>query len=544
MIAILLTAQIVKRRNTKFLILQIALLGLFLKNVYYLNTNYSIIPFDDGNWDYAVVRTFKEEGKISVISRTNSSGLMEWYSQWPLLHVFATLLSEISGIDPLYISMLVPAVISVLSFTFVFLIVDKSRQIFSLNPMTTSLALLLYVVAAESVFWPMQFVHQNIGILFITIIVFLVFKLSIQSDRKDLVLVILLVCSLAIAHSFTSFVAVGYLLLLYFILIIWNNIRRVRVSELSHFFLKKLATISLVSIVFLLVWNENYGIGVWVYVANSLNRFIGLVTGARPLEYLPTPVKYPSVLTPQWATILVILRDTLIYVPIIFGLFFVLLKIRNIRKYVLISSALSFGMIFVINNFAFRVEMFRVLVTAMPITVLLGGIAYSQLARSKGIKTNVLAFCIIILVISSFVGLWGHQFAPIHLYDPSIEPIAVGERYYDFMRVNSFFSTKIPINSYNTILSDDRNPLTYLISSRDYFKIKQLKLLDNSGVNSTGKTLICAFKGLFLYSYFARSYSTLETIEDANRVRLLLTQQLNEKTIIFDDGKYRFWVDG
>jgi len=56
--AALILAQILTKGNSKSLVLQIALLVLFTNSVYYLATNYSTIPFGDGNWDYGVVKTF------------------------------------------------------------------------------------------------------------------------------------------------------------------------------------------------------------------------------------------------------------------------------------------------------------------------------------------------------------------------------------------------------------------------------------------------------------------------------------------------------
>jgi hypothetical protein len=548
-LAVLMVVQLVNKKYSMLLILQIAILGLFLRNVYSLNTNYSIVPFDDGNWDYAVVNTFKEYGRIYVINGTSSPvKLMEWYSEWPLLHIFATLFSEISGINTFCSVLLIPFLISILCFLFVFLLVEKLRKMSSLPKLITPLVLLIYVLAAESIFWPMQFVHQNIGILFLTIIIYFVCRLQIHYDRREVILTLIFVLSLVMSHAFTSFVGVGYLISLFFILFIWTSMRQRKTDAKSmrKHFLKALATISFVSFVFLFIWNENYGLGVWSYIEHGLNRFVELLLGTRKLEYLPTSVNYPSALTPPWAVILLTLRDFLIYAPAIFGLFYALLRVKNLtHKLTLVSTALSFGLIFIIDSLFFRFEVFRVLVISMPIIALFGAISYLQLIRkSKGIQQIIAVSCIAPLVISSFVGLWGHQFAPIHLYNPSIDPIGVGERNYDFMRVKAFFDEKISVSDYQIILADDRNPLIYLVSPKYYYKIKQLQPMENFTLGSTDSILICSFKDLFMYSYYARAYSPLDTNEEANFVSLLLTQQLNEKNIVFDDGKYKFWVDG
>ena len=121
-LSILVAIQLPKKECKTLLIIQIALLGLFLRNVYYLYTNYAIIPFDDGNWDYALVKFFNEEGRTCIIRESGSSPvkLMEWYSQWPLLHIFAISLSQIMGIDAYYLALIIPSIISIISFLFVY----------------------------------------------------------------------------------------------------------------------------------------------------------------------------------------------------------------------------------------------------------------------------------------------------------------------------------------------------------------------------------------------------------------------------------------
>jgi len=546
-LSILVAIQLPKKECKTLLIIQIALLGLFLRNVYYLYTNYAIIPFDDGNWDYALVKFFNEEGRTCIIRESGSSPvkLMEWYSQWPLLHIFAISLSQIMGIDAYYLALIIPSIISIISFLFVYLIVENFRKVLNLHHTITPLSLLIYVVTAESLFWPSQFVHQNMGIMFVTIILYLFFRLQNGHNRKYVILALLFLVSVIITHSFTSFVIVNYLIIFSFILFLWNfvELKKCKAGLFKPHLLAKLANLSLVSFTFLFVWCQIYGTGIWSYVHQGINRLVGILLGSKGFEYLPSHVTYPNVLVSHEITILLIFRDIAIYIPSICGFLFILFKMHNnYQRYTLICSVLAFGSLFTINNFIFRVEVFRVLAIFMPIICTLSALAYSQLFANPSKMSYAFILCIAVLVMASFIGLWGHRFAPIHLYTPSIKPVDVGERYNDFMRVSDFFTTRIPVDDYQLILTDDVNPLARLLSTKDYYKIQQLKLVDTLNLNSEDRILVCSFKDLFMYSYFAGKFSPIDTISEAETVKNTLNQRLTKLNLIFDDGKYRIWV--
>jgi len=546
MLSILIVVQLPRKKRKNLLILQIALLGLFLRNVYSLHTNYGVIPLDDGNWGYAVVKTFKEAAQIFVIRSSEPPvRLMEWYSQWPLLHTFTAILSEIAGIDPFFLAFLLPSIISLLSFSFVYFLVEDIRKVMGLSHMITPLALLTYVITAESLFWPSQFVHQNLGILFVAIILRYIFLLQ-NFNRKYVTLILFFLFSVIISHSYTSFVIVGFLVFLFFSSLILTKIRR---SNAGHkLFEKYLSTqilsIALVSFCFLIIWYENYGVAVWSNISYGLNRLINLLLGIKELEYLPPSVTYPDAITPSWALTLVTYRDIAIYIPAIFGFLVILFKKCNIaQRFTLISSVSALGSMFLVDNFVFRVAVFRLVVIFMPLICILSASSYSQLFNKLKYRSQVIAsICMIVLVTSSFIGLWGHQFAPIYLFDPSVDPVNVGERYYDSIRVNNFFSRSLPIDNYQAILTDDPNPLAYLLSSKDYYKIKWIGTKERILIGPENKVIVCSFKDLFMYSCFAKRYSPLNTTQEANDLRSKLNQQLGGLNQIFDDGKYRVWV--
>lgn len=545
----LLVVQMLRNQRSKFLIFQIALLFLLIRNVYYLSTNYSIIPFGDGNWDYGVVKTFTQKGSIFVIQEPNSSAkVITWYSGWPLLHTLTLCFSEISGIDAFYTCLLLPSVISVCSFIFVYLFVEKLRKPLKLDTKVTILALLIYATSPDVVFWPMQFVRQNLGILLLTITFYLIYLSIINPhNAKYKALTMFFAMSIVMTHHFTSFTMVSYFFLFSFFLVIGKYFAETRVGSKLFWSSPNLSIIGIAfaTFAFLFVWWNNFGAMIWPSIGSSIRRFIEILNGIRQIEYLPARAFYPNLLTPIWATSLLTLRDILMYIPAFFGLFLITVKVSKIsQKFFVIYSILAFGTLFVIDNLIFRIEIYRIITLSLPFTVLLSATLYTHIENKLKhiLHIPIRAIIVTLLLSSSFIGLWGHSFAPIHLYDPSINTVEVGERNTDFMRVHGFFTEKIPINSFQAVWVDDYAPLVRLLEPTNYSKIMKLSF-EYTQRDPSSNELVCVFKDLYLYAYYARRYSPIKTPQESNRVRYELYEYLNKRyNKIYDDGKYQFWV--
>ena len=548
-LALIISLQFVRKTNTSFLVLQIVLFGLFLRNIFNLSANYGIIPFDDPNWDLGVVKTFLNDGSfVRIVTQLSSIRLLEWYSSWPVLHSLASVLSMVSGIDAFNIFLFMPSLISVASFGFIYLLVERVRKSLSLDWRVTAIGVLIYVTAAESLFWPMQFVHQNLGLFFFVIVFYAFYMVVSERSRIFAAIGIFFALVLVPTHSFTPVVAISFFVLFSLILLIGNRLGGTKFGNRFLGFRLSFAGLffstGLVLLAFLSLWWDSYGQQAYSYLASGFSRFSQIILGIRQFEALPSSASYPSVLKPPFFVGLLNLRDILVYVlPIIIGLYLIFFKIRHSpTKFYILYSVLTFGGLLVLNFFAFRVEPFRIIMLALPVFVILGAISYSEIAkRWRRVKKFLVVFISVTLIVSSMIGLWGHSFAPVHLYTPSISFDEVGERNMDVMRVNDFFS-ELPIENYSIILADDVNPLLTLLDPGDYKLIRQL---DGDGVtklegNST--ILVCAFKNLLLYSYYARTFSLVDTLQKAKDLQTELFIQLDNYTRIYDDGKYFFWV--
>jgi len=565
LLAALITAQVLMRSDSKSLVFQIALLVLFMNSVFYLATNYRIIPSWDGNWDFAAVKTFVKEDEISVISGPEPSAsplsayhparILATYSGWPLLHSLAFSLSQISGIDAFYIALALPPLISIISFLFVYLIVEKARRSLGLDTMVTNLALLIYATSAEALFYPIQFVQQNLGtmILYIAIFTFCLSTTNSAHSREYRGLTVFFTMALVTAHHFTSFIMASFLFVYFALQIIQAHFSRIKISRraFSAYRTPAIATlgIALLMSTFLFSWWNYYSTSIWRQIDSTLTRFITVLGGARPFVYMPHPSYYPEVLRPFWATSLLTLRDVLIYVPCLFGLLLIMFRKTEARQksFVMLSS-LAFGLIIIIDNFTIRVETFRIFMLALPLMALLGATFFAHFGKNwaKGIwRLLFVATVLVILILAAFTGLWGHNFAPMHLYDPSISPSEIGERNLDLMRVNDFFSQKIQTASFQAIWADDDAPLVSLLQPNYYNRIMRLGA-SYIEIHSYGKLsvneLVCGFSDLDLYHYYSGVSSTM-TPEQGQALECQLHEYVdNNLTRIYDDGKYRFWI--
>lgn len=552
-LAILLTVSMFKERQHKYLIVQIFLVYLLINSVYGLATRFSVLPYGDVYWEYGVVTTFFQEENIFVIhEEVYPASKLTWYSGWPEPHTFALILSQVSRIDLFHVILLLPLVLSICSFAVVYLFFEKLRSTFSLSPTVTTIGLLIYTASPDSIFWRTQFVRQNFGILWVILIFYIVCLLISQlANQKRKVVVILTFCvlSLVITHHLTSFLIMIYFFFLFIFLTLGKYIAKTRIGSKFFWSMPDVSipsmtlSMALIMLVSIFVWWDNFGTVVWPTVAFGVMRFIQVMTGTRKPEFFMPQAYYPNQLAQTWILLLLRLRDILLYLPSLFGLFFVWTrKLRAPQKFFVVYSMLSFGLLFLVNGLTFKIEVYRLVVFALPFIALLTAIIYNEVKSKSKRAWNMLAPLILILIVSSsFVGLWGHNFAPMHLYDPSINPSEVGENN-DPSSLSSFFHEKIQAENFKLIWTDDIGSLLLLLEPCHFKKIRGSLPKYVQKMGSLGDELICELNDFNLYSYYAGTYSPIENPEDAKVFGQVLKQYVLSKfNLMYDNGKYRLW---
>jgi hypothetical protein len=549
-LSVLLAFSIVKNGiSSKIVFFQLFSLFIIIRNIYYLSTQ-NAIPFGDGYWDYAVEKIFLGQHQIDIIqgivrpTEAGSISQLTWYSGWPLLHVTGILFSMVTGIDILYLNWVLPNFLSIVSFIFMYLILEKLRIKFDFPKEIILIGLLIFAILPEAIFWQMQFVRQSLAFTLLLIIIYLLYILRFEKcDRRYFLILALFFLSLAITHHVTALTLTLFLFLFSLINITTKILGRWEVlkwvsSPIRRDIFSKLSLLMLISMLFW--WSKN-SIIMFPTIISRITFFFESL-GVEKI-YSQVITGYPSIITPTWVPVLLGFRDLMIYAPAIIG--FLILwhnKSNSQEKYFIIYSFLAFGIILVIN-IVFRIEPLRIVLFLAPFLTFLSSLFYDRIINSlsKFVGKIIVFLFLVLLVFTSFLGLWAHSFAPIHLYDSSISPFEIGESTPDFIKTKSFFETNINVTEYQVVRADVISQLVYLLDPIDYDKIQGLSLetLDELSMKNT---LVCSFNDLNLYQYFGYIWSPIKYSE-MNTTQQELENYVNYNlSRIYDDGADLIWV--
>jgi lipid-A-disaccharide synthase-like uncharacterized protein len=204
-----------------------------------------------------------------------------------------------------------------------------------------------------------------------------------------------------------------------------------------------------------------------VFILVFWGRFSSLLTGSIKagiknifsMSFSASLHNYPSELRPLWATMLLHARDVIICAGFVAGIYFLVRqftskkdKNRSFLAFILvslISCCLIFCALFVSNR-----DPLRVLALGIPFFSFVFCLSFFKLRK------KVVSFFVLVLIgISGFTGLWGHQYAPLHFYsDPIPVKDVEGFLTFDIQKIEAldeFFGTFTVFN-HTQIISDGR----------------------------------------------------------------------------------------
>jgi hypothetical protein len=547
-IAIITAMSVIKCRSRTLLFIQMGIIFILIRSIYNLSMHFSIIPFGDGNWDYGVVKTFTANNEIRVIDKPP---LLLLYSGWPLLHSIAMFLSSISGIDSYAVAISLPYVLDVVLFIVVFLIFEEMRQMLGLSGFITPFALSLYTVSPDSIFWQMQFVRQNLGIVLFAFMLY--FLLRLINERKSIryeILLFLIVFLLVMAHHFSSVIAVLFSILF---LLVSNMSRLVLKSSNERLspFLNTFFIVTFVMAISILLWWNRVATMVWPYITDSFYRLSLLFSGLIDVEVAPRRALFPQLLTPSWAVSLLFVRDILVYVPTFASLFIILFKrtpsAHSKAKFFPVYSIFSFVSLLIMDILIFRLGTTRILSMGLPFFAFLSAFFYHSFLKNSRILNRATRLFIIatllgLILFSSFIGLWGHSFAPMHLYNPTIDSDEVGERSSDFSRVQDF-TQKINFDNFDIVWADDRGPMLFLLEPEFFEKIEWIPVNNIDSLGTFGNEIVYILKDMNLYYYHAGVFSPVEDPSQADFIKESLSYRLEHSfNLVYADKRNSIWV--
>jgi hypothetical protein len=540
-------------------IASILLVFMLVRNVYYLGTQ-DIVPFGDAVWDYGVVRSFLDANRIYVIkgvaraTEYANAGTLTWYSGWPLLHIVGAMFTRVTGIDPFYLFITVPVLLSVTSFAVVYIILEKVRRTFGFGKQLTTWGMLIYAMSPDSVYYSMQFTHQNIGTFLFFVILYLLYSMVTDpSDRRYRILIVMFTLSLVIAHHYTSLILLLSLVLLFGMWTVSNYFGQHAVQSriLLPFRKLSLSYLILLATAFLYLWVDSYGSIIYPSVTGRLDRLLEILRGAMRFEFFSAAATYPASLTPAWAIWLLHVRDFVMYAPAVLGLLVIWAKRNKTpERSFLVYYTLILGFLLISFDTLFKLEPFRVIMLGLPLVAAFVPIGFGKLrsfvtlnvpnklrpAIMTPLRNTLPAAIIVLLVFSSFVGLYGHDFASIHLYDPNVSSVQVGERSPDHMIADGFLK-RVPVDDFRVVFSDDIDQLIFLLKPTQYDMIRRFPVGGPQELAMNGTQLVVSFKDFYMYLYYGNVYTPIGTPDDARTIQTNFTQCMNAHAArLYDDG--------
>ena len=575
--------------TTVFLILIVCVL---LRNVQFIATHYSAMQPGDVVEEYAVINTFSQTGHLSVIPPGEFSVMLTWYSSWPAFHSLSLIFADVLGIELAKLPVVLPTVLGIIGFAFVYLLADKLTESLKLSKLVVPVALLLYAISPEAIYFGFKFVQQGMGTMLVLVQFYLIYKYLINRDVRILALVILNALLLVATHHYTSFVFVVYLLafaLLTFVLAL--AVRRIaKTSWLAN--LAKLrnqaVVLGLVALVIsgaILAWWSTIGTiiiqGTVMPVMSRIEQILELlIRGVMPsavgasappdvgalaplaevkafiniTPYFPKYL-YPPELTPPWVGLLWA-RDFLIYAPVFFGFVWIFRerlkkKLHDFKElasfYFLVFSLSFFGVLFLFELLISHVEPYRVVLLALPFIAVCGAILYAQMLSRRKWLLYIGSGLLVFAVTMSFLGLWGHTHAPVHLYSSVISPQEVGEatpldeRQYS---LQAFVDGNHLADTAAVIISDHNAFLYLLLSPKQYHKFglegDQLVSGLTKKIDAADNLMVVDFN-TNLYSYYAMSSGRIGpegALELREQYRSILEGSLNKVY----DNTFEVWL--
>ncbi|MEM2145494.1 MAG: hypothetical protein QW279_09035 [Candidatus Jordarchaeaceae archaeon] len=549
LIGVLLAFSFIRERNPKLVVIQLFLIFLMLNNIYGLATNFKVLPYGDAYWEYAVVETFKQESTVSMIPSTSyPASKLTWYSGWPLLHTLSFVFYEISGLSTFQTLIIIPLIFGITTFIILLAFFERLRKTLNLKHEIVLFGLLVFVASPDSIFWRTDFVRQNMGllILFSLFLTTCLLTSVLNQRRKIVVLILTLIISLVFCHHLTSFTVMLYFFLLFGLSIFTNFLftRRV-INKFS------LSTKNLIGRVYLffglltlalifLYWDNVVGVVIYPVAKSRIDRFWQILLGIRETSFFVPQATYPSQLTPSWALYLLNIRDIALYLPALIGFFLILKKNTEVfAKQFILLSTVSLALYFFVNNLTFRLEPYRLIAMSLPFIAVLSAIAYSKI-KCLRVLSKLVYPLVAIIIIASFIGLWGHNFAPIHLYDLSINRLEIGENI-SHSSMSTFVNNKISYENLDLLWTDDLSSLILLLVKPPFEKIRDVSpsLFDQLG--ASGNEIFFVLRDLYLYEYHAGVYSPISIPNESAVFRVSLKEKLSTFNLVYTEGRFEIY---
>ena len=560
---------LLKQNKYSWCVFQIFLVGFLVRIVLNVATNFSVLPGGDPYWELAVMKQFIQQGHISVINESTYLGdTLQMYSSFPGLHILGMYVTEITGINPVSVAILVPIGFFISWFLLCIAFVHKLGQTFSKK---VPIMALLVIATSPFAFLPLVFWHQDLAVLFVLLVFYLLYE-YIQKPSSELTLLILAVMvSLILTHHYSSLVTIAYLIVISVTYIITKLMSHS--SRMGREIRQRLVPIELamISMTILFIWWDYVATVIWPWASSIGSKTIQMLKSMQvpSLALGEASAGYPTGLVPLWLIRLLEFRDAILALLTVFAVIFILNGFRkeqkiNNRLFILLSLFIA-GLFFVCLIEA-NVAAYRILPLFLPFAAMCIGVSLALLKKPSIIENPVVqleqtfinnrfkdkrlwhdglrmialpiqAIIMSLFIFTALTGLWGSNFAPVHLYDPNVTFNEVGEHSPEYGRLQNYIQGHFDINNIGVIITDDVQIMSLMVPVEDISKIIPIGLK----TTQLGQPImVVELRGFNPSPYIAQGEPD---IFDPNfNVNTFINGLDQNNNLVYSDNNYAIWL--
>ncbi|MHA1833106.1 MAG: hypothetical protein ACTSV7_03885 [Candidatus Baldrarchaeia archaeon] len=526
-------------------LIELFLFLLLLSNSYFVVTHYSVIPGGDAYWDYKLVQTIIAKHHLPVIPDSHGYiGAVIDRAEHPLIHILCSVLSQICSFQPFYTNFIIPELIWASMFLFLYLFL----KIVELNPLLSKMILIFAILAfLTSTFSAspasLTIERQTLAWLFFFIILYITHNIIYKrhSASKNALLIIFAI-ALVIAHNYTSALMIMYLFLLSITIFIGYVKSELKQHGLSIPTVTLLSTIGVIGFLSQFIWWNSHASGNWLLVEGYLRHMMEVLK-TKTFEFETIEFAYRLTPTPEWAVMVLHIRDFILIISTIIGfVIFLRMRIDFKQKYFITCSLIIGATLLLFDALLTWAAPYRIIALFLPFITLCMGTFYDNLLHNsyntarRQVFKSLLIVIIVLLVFSSLIGFGMHRHTPRHFYDPSVSWLAMGEHPMSWIRLKGFFTEHIVYGELDNVLTDDIYVLS-LLMPLDYLN-KMYPIVSRRAV-LTDKTMIVAFRGLRPQSYIPQGmpWEYNPYFDEFN----FRHNVVSNYRLIYNDGEYMIW---
>ncbi len=513
-------------------------LGLIIWNIYFLATNFKIIPFYDSYSEYIFIQIVKNDGHFDLNLPSFPYPSPENPGTYPLFSILTIFLELIIQIDIVKLVSILSSVKGLLLILFFYLfagILAKGQKLYSL---ITSVSILLLIANPDAGYTTMHFYHRHYSLVLCFIFLYLLLRYMSYNDSGEIrKLLLLFAVIIPLTYIYYPVIYIISTFSLSFILIVFPQ----KYNLQTHRKLKLILIVSLIMILITEVWN---------FVTTFPNPFtrnlkwyldnIILNPRVKSLEidryqYKAGPV-IPTILRPYPYVYLLTLRDILLWFPLVLITFMYLFKFVKRKKikhqeYLYLASIFSFVPIVIVGFLGTGWRSLEWRYYMMPMIIYSGSLMYSKLLFKNKYFTKIIWFLILSLFITiSFLAPFSHIYFPIYLYSSKLDFVNIGHPNPNYFTIRPFVNNYLKEGF--SILSDHIYLLFLTFDINYYNYIYEERVFSKYGEQNT---LFIEFINFNI----PIGYSTKKQVELLNNIRLNINIDYNR---VLDSKPYTIYA--